>query len=86
MCIRDRGNVLQIVKDSTEIGKGTEHVIAKIISLIESIDGYDDCVGIGMGVPGPVDTVNGKMVLATNLPGDVYKRQVIRKMMGNYVR
>ena len=67
--VDEEGNVLQIVKDSTEIGKGTEHVIAKIISLIESIDGYDDCVGIGMGVPGPVDTVNGKMVLATNLPG-----------------
>ena len=34
--VDEEGNVLQIVKDSTEIGKGTEHVIAKIISLIES--------------------------------------------------
>lgn len=32
--VDEEGNVLQIVKDSTEIGKGTEHVIAKIISLL----------------------------------------------------
>lgn len=63
------GSILQIVKESTEIGKGVEHVVQKIIAMIERIDGYKDCLGIGMGVPGPVDTVNGKMVLATNLPG-----------------
>lgn len=67
--VDEDGNILQIVKEPTEIGKGTEHVIAKIISMIERIDGYKDCLGIGMGVPGPVDTVNGKMILATNLPG-----------------
>ena len=67
--VDQEGNILQIVKEPTEIGKGTEHVISKIISMIERIDGYAECGGIGMGVPGPVDTVNGKMILATNLPG-----------------
>lgn len=67
--IDETGNVLQVVKDATEMNKGTEHVIQKIISLIESIDNYKECKGIGMGVPGPVDTKEGKMVLATNLPG-----------------
>lgn len=67
--IDETGNVLQVVKGETEINKGSEHVIQKIISLIESIDNYKECKGIGMGVPGPVDTKEGKMVLATNLPG-----------------
>ncbi|MEG0330007.1 MAG: ROK family protein [Longicatena sp.] len=67
--VDEKGNILQIIKNATEIKKGTEHVINKIITMIESIDGYQDCIGIGMGVPGPVDTINGKMVLATNLPG-----------------
>lgn len=67
--VDEEGTIKQMVKEPTEIGKGTEHVITKIISMIEKIDGHENCVGIGMGVPGPVDTVNGKMVLATNLPG-----------------
>lgn len=67
--VNEQGEVLQVVKEATEIEHGVEHVVSKIIHLIEKIDGYKDCKGIGMGVPGPVDTVNGKMVLATNLPG-----------------
>lgn len=67
--VDQNGNVLQIVKSPTEMNKGTEHVIQKIIELIERIDGNEQCKGIGMGVPGPVDTKAGKMVLATNLPG-----------------
>lgn len=67
--VDENGNVLQVVKEPTEMNKGTEHVIQKIIHMIEQIDDYEACKGIGMGVPGPVDTKEGKMVLATNLPG-----------------
>lgn len=67
--VDEEGNVLQVVKEATEVDKGVEHVIQKIIHMIESIDGYETCKGIGMGVPGPVDTKDGKMILATNLPG-----------------
>ncbi|MCB6440789.1 ROK family protein, partial [Longicatena sp. 210702-DFI.1.255] len=56
-------------KEPTEIGKGVEQVVSKIISMIERIEGYEAVAGFGMGVPGPVDTKNGKMILATNLPG-----------------
>lgn len=63
--VDEQGNLLQVVKQATEIDRGVDHVIQKIISMIESIDGYEQCVGIGMGVPGPVDTKNGKMMLAS---------------------
>ena len=67
--VDETGAILQIVKEPTEIGKGVEQVVSKIISMIERIEGYEAVAGIGMGVPGPVDTKNGKMILATNLPG-----------------
>lgn len=67
--VDEQGHLLQVVKEATEIDKGVDHVIHKIISMIESIDGYKECEGIGMGVPGPVDTKNGKMMLASFLPG-----------------
>lgn len=67
--VDEQGQLLQVVKEATEIDQGVDHVIQKIISMIESIDGYQECEGIGMGVPGPVDTKNGKMMLASFLPG-----------------
>lgn len=66
--VDEGGNILQMVKDVSEPDKGCEHVMNKIIELIEKIDGYQDCEGIGMGVPGPIDTVNGKIIVSTNLP------------------
>lgn len=67
--VDENGTILQIVKEPTEIDQGVEHVMDKMISMIERIDHYQECLGIGMGVPGPVDTTNGKMLLASNLPG-----------------
>lgn len=69
--VDELGQIIQVVKGSTEVEFGVDHVINKIVNMIKSIDGYQECVGIGMGVPGPVDTVNGVMTLATNLPGFV---------------
>lgn len=67
--VDETGAILQMVKESTEVDQGVEHVVNKIISMIERIEDHASCSGIGMGVPGPVDTDNGKMILSTNLPG-----------------
>ena len=40
----------------------------KMESLIASLDGYKDALGIGLGIPGPTDTVNGKIIISNNLP------------------
>lgn len=66
--VDEDGNILQILKDSSEPDKGVEHVMNKMINLIESIDDYEECVGIGLGIPGPIDTINGKIIVSTNLP------------------
>lgn len=67
--VDEKGNILEMKKTATEINKGTAHVMTKIKDLIRSLDGYEKTSGIGLGVPGPVDTVKKVMVLASNLPG-----------------
>ncbi len=67
--ISETGEVLQVLKSPSYATEGREKVQDNIIALIEQLDNYQECSGIGMGVPGPVDTVNKVMKLATNLPG-----------------
>lgn len=67
--VSEAGEVLQEVKSPSYGMEGPEKVVENIISLIEQIDGYKECVGIGIGVPGPVDTVNKVMKLSSNLKG-----------------
>ena len=67
--VDEKGNILEMKKTATEINLGTAHVMTKIKDLIRSLDGYEKANGIGLGVPGPVDTVEKVMVLASNLPG-----------------
>ena len=66
--VDEEGNILQMVKDVSEPDKGAEHVMSKMIELIERIDGYEECEGIGMGIPGPIDTIHGKIIVSTYLP------------------
>lgn len=63
------GVVLAEVKGPSYAQDGTRKVMDNMIAMIKELPGYEECLGIGVGVPGPVDTINGKMLMATNLPG-----------------
>ena len=67
--VDENGKILEVVKESTEIEQGVDHVMDKIVRMITSLDRWNECQGIGLGVPGPVDTLRGMMMLSTNLPG-----------------
>lgn len=67
--VSEKGDIIQMIKESTEIDQGVDHVMNKIIHMIEGIDDYQRVIGIGMGVPGPVETKTGTMLLASNLAG-----------------
>ena len=74
LLVDEKGIVHSEVKDSTESNKGPDYVCNKIIKQIESLDttvcnGLKGVSGLGIGVPGPVDTKKGYMIMATNLPG-----------------
>ncbi len=61
------GTVLAQEKGPSYGQEGPKVVMDNIKELIKKIPGYQECAGIGIGVPGPCDTVNGKMVMSTNL-------------------
>ena len=65
--ITENGEVLQELKSPSYGMEGPEKVTSNIIDLVKQIEDYKSCVGIGVGVPGPVDTVNRVMKLSSNL-------------------
>ena len=67
--VSEDGTILQIESAPSYAHDGPQKVMENVKSLISKIDGLHDCVGIGIGVPGPVDTIKGVMTMATNLPG-----------------
>lgn len=67
--VSETGEVQQVVKRPSRALEGKEIVVDNIIEMIEEIDGFESVSGIGLGVPGPVDTYEKVMKLATNLPG-----------------
>lgn len=62
------GEVLHQVKGPSYAMESAEIIMNNIISLIKEIPDYKECFGIGIGVPGPVDTQRGVMVLSSNIP------------------
>ena len=67
--VTEDGQILQVVSAPSHALEGTEKVMDNLKALIRQIKGLDEVAGIGIGVPGPVDTVRGVMTMATNLPG-----------------
>ena len=66
--VDESGNVLQVLKEETEAKQGPEHILSKIERMIASLDDYESCEGIGLGIPGPIDTQAGKIIVSNNLP------------------
>lgn len=72
LLVDEKGAIIAEVKGETDAQNGPDNVTKKIIKQIESIDyssigGFEKIEGIGIGVPGPVDTVNKWMIMASNL-------------------
>ncbi|MBP3890680.1 MAG: ROK family protein [Solobacterium sp.] len=67
--VDENGKILQEIKSPSYAQESRERVVENMKDLIHRIDGYDTCEGIGIGVPGPVNQVERKMTLSTNLPG-----------------
>lgn len=67
--VSEDGQILQVLSSPSHALEGTEKVMSNLKSLIRQMDGLSEVSGIGIGVPGPVDTIKGVMTMATNLPG-----------------
>ncbi len=67
--VSEDGRVLQELKGPSYAQEGPDQVLENLITMIETIENWEECIGIGIGVPGPVDTVAKVMKMSTNLPG-----------------
>lgn len=77
--IAEDGEVIFEIKSPSYALEGPDKVVKNILTLIRQIPEYHACTGIGIGVPGPVDTIHGEMIMATNLPG--FERYPITKQI-----
>lgn len=74
LLVDEQGQTYSEVKGPSQAQEGPEVVYSIITQQIRTVDysvcgGFQGIEGIGIGVPGPVDTVNGVMIMASNLPG-----------------
>jgi glucokinase len=60
--------IINKMKTEKVLARGSvEEVVDQLCSLVENV-GYKDVIGIGIGVPGPVDEVNGIVYELINIP------------------
>lgn len=66
------GKVLSEGKIETEVARGEERVIHNVVTLVNRLK--EACPneilsGVGLGVPGPLDLKNGRVIQSPNFPG-----------------
>lgn len=67
--ITETGEILEEIKRPSLAAEGPEVVLDNIIDMAQSLALFNECQGMGLGLPGPVDTEKGCVTLSTNLNG-----------------
>ncbi|MBR2825414.1 MAG: ROK family protein [Solobacterium sp.] len=65
----ESGNLLHVLKTSSYAKEGKDRIISNIKELITQTPGYEECSGIGIGIPGACDQEKGCILIDTNVPG-----------------
>ena len=90
--VDDLGNIVYSTKVATESEKGQDGVaenIAKLVDLLLEGTGLcvDDVEGIGMGVPGMIDSENGVVIMSNNLKWyDFHIAEKVKELTGLNVK
>ena len=90
--VDDLGNIVYSTKVATESEKGQDGVaenIAKLVDLLLIGTGLstDDVEGIGMGVPGMIDSENGIVIMSNNLKWyDFHIAEKVKELTGLNVK
>lgn len=64
----EAGQVLTLLTQPTD-NNGREAILNQLRAVIEELRVNQDVVAVGLGTPGFIDSAEGKVLLATNLPG-----------------
>ncbi len=63
------GTIMATAKGPSYGTQGPAKVMANMKEMIHQLPDWNQASGIGVGVPGPVDSKTGTMLLSSNLPG-----------------
>jgi glucokinase len=72
----ERGHVRMRHTVTTQADRGVDHVLRRMVQLVDELlrragIARQDCVGVGVGAPGPMSHARGIIYSAPNLPGFV---------------
>ncbi len=66
--VSSAGEILELVVADSLAKASAEVIMENMIKTIQRLAIDQETVGIGIGIPGPVDTKAGRITLATNIP------------------
>ncbi|QIK70203.1 ROK family protein [Erysipelothrix sp. HDW6C] len=67
--VTELGEITEEIKRPSQASEGPEVVLNNIVEMIYTLSSLSEVEGIGIGIPGPVDTEKGSVTLSTNLNG-----------------
>lgn len=67
--ITEEGDILEEIKRPSLADQEPEVVLDNIVEMAKTLKDFKECKGMGIGLPGPVDTEKGCVTLSTNLNG-----------------
>ena len=67
--VNEKGEILEELKRPSLSDQGPEIVLDNILAMIDTLEMKDEAIGVGIGIPGPVDTERGCVTLASNIKG-----------------
>lgn len=81
------GKIEQSLKLETPSAGSQQEVIEQLIRGIESLDGYTEAIGIGIGAPGLVDEKRGVIFAVNNIPSwkEVHLKDYLERHFGKPV-
>lgn len=86
--VDDAGQVIHELKEKSEIKKGPQYMMKKIIRMVQSMPNVDNIKTVGIGCPGPLDSRRGLILSPVNLPGwdNIPLREIISHATGKLVQ
>ena len=68
--VDENGNILQDMIEESHGDTGPKELVRDTIySMLDRVDNLNECEGIGMAIPGPIDVYNKVMTISNNLVG-----------------
>jgi glucokinase len=66
--VDEQGHIHHVSKRDSKALESADVILNNLVECIQELPQYENALGIGLGVPGPVDVKEGCMLMATNIP------------------